>query len=155
MRPPLDPKLSQIDTIVEIYGLIAKSNSVLVWRKISSKNRQHFESIVRKGRVGLQMLLEAAAVSVEQTRRIASSPAPNRIAGRSPAPMAQPEDNKKAKEFRMIKKHPNIHIGLHYREQMQEYAVPNNCNVLAGEDKHRYGIPITLPYLSRYGFLDC
>ncbi|OJD23459.1 hypothetical protein ACJ73_05183 [Blastomyces percursus] len=30
-----------------------------------------------------------------------------------------------------------MHIGLHYVEQIKEYAVSNNCNVLAGEDKHR------------------
>jgi hypothetical protein len=155
MRPPLDPKLSRVDTIVEIYGSIARSNSVLVWRKISPKDRKHFESIVRKARIGLQMLLEAAAVATEQTQRISSqSPALGRISGHRPASLAQSEGNKRANEFRSIKKRPNVHIGLHYSEQMREYALPNNGNVLAGENKHRYTFSIALLHfflLPRHG----
>ncbi|OJD24948.1 hypothetical protein ACJ73_03684 [Blastomyces percursus] len=30
-----------------------------------------------------------------------------------------------------------MHIGVHYIEQIKEYGVANNCNVLIGEDKHR------------------
>ncbi|OJD24752.1 hypothetical protein ACJ73_03883 [Blastomyces percursus] len=44
---------------------------------------------------------------------------------------------KKAKLIWCMKGQPNMHIGLHYVEQIKEYAVSNNCNVLAGEDKHR------------------
>ena len=103
MRPPLDPKLSRVDTIVEIYGSIARSNSVLVWRKISLKDRKQFESIVRRARIGLQMLLEAAAVATEQTQRISSqSSALGRISGHRPASLAQSEGNKRANEFRSM-----------------------------------------------------
>jgi hypothetical protein len=32
---------------------------------------------------------------------------------------------------------PNIHVGIHYPAQADEYGTPANCNVLIGEDKHR------------------
>ena len=44
----------------------------------------------------------------------------------------------KAKVFRTLKGRPNLHIGLHWTDLMAEYAVPSNCNVLMGEQKHRY-----------------
>lgn len=31
-----------------------------------------------------------------------------------------------------------MHVGIHYTEIMDEYALPSNCNVLIGEDKHRW-----------------
>lgn len=55
--------------------------------------------------------------------------------------------NKRAKEFRAIKQRPNVHIGLHYPRLAEEYGVPNNCNVLAGENKHRY-LDIQVHYLN-------
>jgi hypothetical protein len=32
---------------------------------------------------------------------------------------------------------PNLHTALHYPALAEEYAMPANCNVLVGEDKHR------------------
>lgn len=41
-------------------------------------------------------------------------------------------ETKKSKSFLDIKKRLNMHISLHYVAQAREYAVPDNCNVLAG-----------------------
>ncbi|OJD09616.1 hypothetical protein ACJ73_10184 [Blastomyces percursus] len=49
----------------------------------------------------------------------------------------QPFETKMRKELRNMKSHPNVHVGLHYVSQAAEYGLPNNCNVLSGEDKHR------------------
>ncbi|KAF1816368.1 hypothetical protein P152DRAFT_388522 [Eremomyces bilateralis CBS 781.70] len=35
-------------------------------------------------------------------------------------------------------KKPNMHTALHYPQLAEEYAMPSNCNVLVGEDKHRF-----------------
>lgn len=35
------------------------------------------------------------------------------------------------------KERPNIHIGLHYKEDIALYSVPWNNNVFAGESKHK------------------
>ncbi|OXV08563.1 hypothetical protein Egran_03674, partial [Elaphomyces granulatus] len=33
---------------------------------------------------------------------------------------------------------PNVHATVHYVALAEEYAIPANCNVLIGEDKHRH-----------------
>ncbi|EFR03711.1 hypothetical protein MGYG_06708 [Nannizzia gypsea CBS 118893] len=43
----------------------------------------------------------------------------------------------RAKGIQAIKNRPNIHIGIHYLDQIKEYGVANNYSVLVGEDKHR------------------
>jgi hypothetical protein len=32
---------------------------------------------------------------------------------------------------------PNIHVGIHYPAQTDEFGTPANCNGMIGEDKHR------------------
>lgn len=99
---------SPIDAIVQVFANIAKSNSVLVSQKISAEDRINLLDIIQRARLGLQTLLEIAATA-----------------------------SKNPESFRAIKYRPNMHIGIHYPKQANEYAVPNNCNVLAGENKHR------------------
>ena len=42
-----------------------------------------------------------------------------------------------AKTYMNSQKLPNLHTALHYPTLAEEYAMPANCNVLVGEDKHR------------------
>ena len=44
---------------------------------------------------------------------------------------------KQAAAFRNVIARPNIHTALHYEDVAAEYATPNNCTTLSGEDKHR------------------
>ena len=99
---------SPIDEIVRVFAKIAKSNSVLVSKKLSAEDRLKLLDTIQSARLGLQALLEIAAV-----------------ASKDPA------------SFRAMKRRPNMHIAIHYPKQADEYAVPNNSNVLAGEGKHR------------------
>lgn len=41
-------------------------------------------------------------------------------------------------EYRNDQKRPNFHVAMHYPDVMKEYGLPSNCNVLIGEDKHRW-----------------
>ncbi len=43
---------------------------------------------------------------------------------------------KKSVEFYIIKRWSNMHIKLYYIQQVSEYAVSNNYNVLIKKDKH-------------------
>ncbi|GAE00286.1 hypothetical protein CIMG_07785 [Paecilomyces variotii No. 5] len=135
-----------VNSIVEVFAAIAKSKSVLAWKAMSVKDRGHLKDVIVKARKGLQQLLKAAAIAAEelQPARSQSRSQLQLHASRSLSPAmsqilvftSRPIETKKSKEFRAIKKHPNMHIALHYVEQLKEYAVPNNCNVFAGEDKH-------------------
>jgi len=33
---------------------------------------------------------------------------------------------------------PNIHVGIYYPAQTDEFGTPTNCNGMIGEDKHRF-----------------
>ena len=88
---------------------IAKSNSVLVSKKLTQEDRKNLLDIIQNARLGLQALLEVAAAS----------------------------DKRKEAEYRRMKIRPNMHVGIHYPQQAEEYSLPYNSNVLAGENKHR------------------
>ena len=132
------------DIITGVFAAIAKSNSVLVGSSSTDDWRQISET-VKEARSGLQNLLEAAAIAAGR-----SHPGPRRYSAssvdpRSPSPALSQISNRssqpfgsRSKPFRDMQRRPNIHIGLHYEAQARECAVPWNCNVLMGEDKHRY-----------------
>lgn len=100
---------SPIDEIVRVFAQIARSNTVLTSRKLTKEDRKNLLEIIQSARLGLQALLEVAAAS----------------------------DKRKGDEYRRMKIRPNMHIGIHYPKQTQEYAVPNNNNSLPGENHHR------------------
>ena len=56
----------------------------------------------------------------------------------APQDFVTKERTKKAREYKLFQSRPNIHQGLHLADIAFEYGTPNNCNVLLGEDKHRY-----------------
>jgi hypothetical protein len=99
---------SPIDAIVQVFANIAKSNSVLVSKKLSAEDRSNLLEIIQSARLGLQALLEIAATS-----------------------------SKSPESFRAMKHRPNMHIAIHYPKQSDEYGVPNNASSLSGENKHR------------------
>ncbi|OJD09613.1 hypothetical protein ACJ73_10186, partial [Blastomyces percursus] len=139
-----------VDIITGIFADIARSHSVLVSWSIKFSERQELRSIILKARRGVQNLLECAAVAAEEVR-----PARSRSRSQSeclflmlealPKPAksgmtimtSRRVETKISKAFRAMQRRPNMHIGLHYVTQAVEYGLPNNCNVLSGEDKHR------------------
>jgi hypothetical protein len=132
---------SALETIVQVFVAIAKSNTILVSRKICLSDRSNLLPIIRTARQGLQLLLEIAAIATEAvtSRRGRSQLLSEESTSRDMLPGINLETpSKRAKEFRAIKQRPNMHIGLHYPRLAEEYGVPNNSNVLAGENKHRY-----------------
>jgi hypothetical protein len=56
----------------------------------------------------------------------------------APQDFVTKEKTKRAREYKLFQSRPNIHQGLHLADIAFEYGTPNNCNVLLGEDKHRY-----------------
>ncbi|KAL9035485.1 MAG: hypothetical protein Q9180_004837 [Flavoplaca navasiana] len=45
--------------------------------------------------------------------------------------------NKAALTYQKVQSRPNVHVALHFTDVAAEYATPNNCTTLTGEDKHR------------------
>jgi hypothetical protein len=54
---------SPIDAIVQVFANIAKSNSVLVSKKLSAEDSLNLLGTIQSARLGLQALLEIAATS--------------------------------------------------------------------------------------------
>ena len=62
--------------------------------------------------------------------------------GRRPDdPTVQEMTTRKATQYRQWLARPNVHIGLHYVDVMQEYGLPSLMMVLAGEMKHKFTVP--------------
>ena len=114
-------------------------------------------SIVAHGRTRFQSLCKAASKSINlNPRRLAT---PTHSGARTPRSHQNIHDpapaigdlltggglhseercllKKQETQYMMDSKRPNVHVGLHYKEMMDEYGLPSNMNVLIGEDKHR------------------
>ena len=134
---------SKVDIIVTCFASIAKSTTLLMSDRLTAEDRAGFSTTVKNARLLFQNLLETAAqasISNSQSR----SATPNRVeaAIHSAVPLADSGENarvtNKSLEYRQDKGRPNVHIGLHYDAVIEEYGLPTQCNVLIGEDKHRY-----------------
>ena len=44
----------------------------------------------------------------------------------------------KKKDYRNDQNRSNLHTAMHYDFMTKKYSLPNNCNVLINENKHRY-----------------
>lgn len=151
-------QLDVIDKIVEAYAAMGKSNSLILAMSMTPSDRRRLSQYIYDSRSQYQTLCEAAAISCSSR-----SQNPSRSISRSPSVDATSQDaasivesdhsttlndyagastsgmpsSRKSKMFRDWQGRPNVHVGLHYVDVAREYATPNNCNVLIGEDKHQ------------------
>lgn len=132
---------SPLNFIVISFAAIGRSNANLMSDSISVSNRAEFGTRIKLARQYYQQLFEAAAIAASDNPCRSRSVTPQ---SRSATPAVEevqpvaPNEAKLAKEYRQDKQRPNVHIGIHYKELMTEYGLPSNCNVLIGEDKHRW-----------------
>jgi hypothetical protein len=136
--------------IVGSYAAVAKSNSLLMGTSISATDRADFNAIVLQGRQRYQDLCKCASRYVKKVREEQglATPVMGSRAG-TPVGFAKPTKSRTnmAEESQELKEkqqqhlnnthRPNVHVGLHYTEMMDQYGLPSLCNVLIGEDKHR------------------
>jgi hypothetical protein len=144
-----------VDLIVSSFAMIAKCTSLLSSRRISASDRQNVVDIIRSGRGAFQNLFQAAmdaSSANPRTKSLAGAKIRGRQNVRTPTPVGSPVSSRapsadsarsiketvKREEYKRQTKKPNFHIGLHYIDQILEYACSNNCNVLAGEERHKY-----------------
>lgn len=155
---------SPIATIIQVFAAMALVNSIIMSRSMSSSDRRAMNDLILRSREGYQRLCEAACIASSSTRSRSVSLAPSRSP--SPArtipsrpnlsPLFCPTDDvqdegeslplgtvttKKAVEYLAFRGQPNVHVALHHYDMAKEYAIPFNCNILIGEDKHRYVLP--------------
>ena len=124
--------------------------------EISPQDRENFNNIVLRGRKRYQELSRCAANYYNKIRQEEglATPAPESAStSRNPTPaltafkVPSKSRSKAAEESQSLKEkqqqhmknvnRPNVHVGLHYAQIMEEYGLPSLCNVLIGEDKHR------------------
>ena len=134
--------------VVSCYAAFAKSNSILMGNYITQEDRARMEDTIKLGRTQFQALCMAASKSIRLNPRRHATPRSGSATpffGRSSqAPLLSVADDndketlkKQESQYAMDSKRPNVHVGVHYKEMMEEYGVPSNVNVLIGEDKHR------------------
>jgi hypothetical protein len=140
-----------IAQIVKCFAAAATSNCVLMSEHISIRDREKIYQIIMGHRVHLQGLLKMAANSLNadprRSRSRSCSAQPTGETSRSDTtitgPKAQNKRRNMSEEAQVVQtylnymKLPNIHVGIHYPVQTDEFGTPANCNGLIGEDKHR------------------
>ncbi|EFW13347.1 conserved hypothetical protein [Coccidioides posadasii str. Silveira] len=143
----IDPDIPCL-LLAKTFGAIARSNSLLTSQ--TSVGYNELKSVVANARTMLQKVIDATIMAAEAPR--SASRAVWMLRSRQNSPVfnqivTPPTEDisintvsiapKAGKMLHALKHRPNMHIGVHYADQAKEYAVPNNCNVLIGEDKHR------------------
>lgn len=123
------------------FASMAKSNTLLMAESLSPSDRSQFETILKLNRTYYQQLHKAAALACAMNPRSRAGTPVRTARSRSGTPATtQPETepyNAKSEEYRNAAKRPNLHVGLHYPGELDEYGLTSHCNVLIYEDKHR------------------
>ena len=137
--------MGAVQTIISCYRAAARSNTVLMSSSPTDWERTNFEAIVKGARYEYQGLLQIAARAATMNSRLRPASGARSTIPQSPSSVATEsqtaagtEASKRAMQYTNDQKRPNIHTALHYGAVMAEYGMPSNCNVLIGEDKHRY-----------------
>ncbi|KAI1485633.1 hypothetical protein F5X96DRAFT_674446 [Biscogniauxia mediterranea] len=131
-----------VDLVVETCAAIAKSNTVLMGRKVSSTDRENMAAIIHRARFLFNQLCMFAAVGAGSVAgSIAGSVVgtPSRTGRGDPVvDTEEAAESGRSLQYMNDTLRPNIHIGIHYPAFAEEYALPVNCNTLTGENLHRY-----------------
>lgn len=149
-----------VDFVVSAYAALAKSNSVLMGRKITNADRDNMDEIIRRGRDMFTQLNLCASKSALVGSRAGSvvrgsvAPAPSPtpdpgtivVGGASASGTALQAASTEQSKTAAVKRsaqfvsdtlRPNVHMGVHYPLSAHEYALPKNVNTLEGENLHR------------------
>lgn len=161
MSPALS--LNGVDSIVACYAAMAKSNTVVLTQNMRPIDRENMMSLLLQSRKAFQRLYQCAALACSKSFKRGDL----LISSRQTTPgiisdnESEFEDSdlqqlgrseyehlaetfevdggaaKQAEAYRNVMGRPNVHAALHYADVASEYATPNNCTTLSGEDKHR------------------
>ena len=150
--PYSNPMEAPMTQIFKCFAAAATSNCMLMSEHIAIRDREKIHQIIMGHRVHLQNLLKMVANSLNadprRSRSRSCSTQPTRETSRpktitSTGPEAQHKKRNMSEEAQVVQtylnymKLPNIHVGIHYPAQTDEFGTPANCNGMIGEDKHR------------------
>ena len=152
--------------IIQCFADMARSNSALLSRSVSTEKLRDMYRLVLQRCQAFQLLHQAAYEATLRGRRSKSvtqspspAPAPRRLSDALSSKTTTPQESsgtisisefnevtntasqpisKGGLEFHCAQARPNVHIELHYLQQCLEYGTAWNCNMLIGEDKHRF-----------------
>ncbi|KAI0470229.1 hypothetical protein F4859DRAFT_515755 [Xylaria cf. heliscus] len=124
-----------VDFIVAAFTAMAKSATVLMGNSAHQDDYKKLSHLVYAGRNAFNHLCHIAT--------LASSRAGSRAGSvTSRAPTVGPEQPEQQEQPMILymkdTMRPNMHIASHYHDFAAEYAMMVNCNVLTGEDLHRW-----------------
>ena len=132
-----------VDVVVGAYAALAKSNSVLMGRKLSELDRHDMDQIIRSAREKFRVLCVCAATASSRAGSTAREPLglgeggeSSQVASGETRPAVVPFISKAGMELISDTLRPNFHIASHYPRIAKMYAIPKNLNTLAGESYH-------------------
>lgn len=170
LRSVSDP-VTVSQCVVKAFATVAKSTTLLMARSMASSTRETLGKSIKEGRAQFQMLIQFAATAknLDPRSRSVTPRRPSVSQGQGNArgkgkgkaiPLILPsvetesrasspgvgedteQQSKGALEYLNDQRRPNVHTGLHYETTAEEYGFPGICNVLMGEEKHRYSLSL-------------
>jgi hypothetical protein len=149
--------------LIRVFSSLANSNRLHLTTQLKATERTNFAATSKQTRRFWQMLFDAAAVAATANPRTRRTPSRSRMQTRTPTPSAGPrtaatistpitvdtpfptteEIPTEAIHVPAAAKHrsdmgrPNLHIGLHYAQAVEDYGTGNNLTVWVGETKHK------------------
>jgi len=152
---------SVVNYVVRAFAALAKSNSVLMGSRISAEDRQNMREIITRARAMYQQLCVWAIPKGNHPARRDSDSAVSAVStcdssvasevGSALGDTQEQDTMPRYKSKRRGKQtgedlshwatdavRPNVHLGIHYPDFAEEYALPSNVHTLVGEDLHRY-----------------
>ena len=145
--------------VIIAFARVADSNRMLMSHPLSAQRRSEMLPVLDLGRQMFQAMCEAASISSSRGSRPASRAGTPAGLGPAAAGHGNSRGNyqeylgslpalglhddadavqKKSIRYRRDQERPNVHTGRHYPAIIQEYGLAANCNVLVGEQEHKY-----------------
>jgi hypothetical protein len=154
---------SVVKYVVRAFAALAKSNSVLMGSRISAEDRQNMREIITRARAMYQQLCvwaipkgkdknrrarrdsDSAATTCGSSVLSEVGSALHDLHDQEQDTMPRYKSKRRGKQTGEDLSHwaadavrPNVHLGIHYPDFAEEYALPSNIHTLVGEDLHRY-----------------
>lgn len=163
---PPSTTLSPIDQLIQAYGIIAICNTYTCTERYSEpdaihnhilRSREAYQRLIRCAdgacegphrRTNIDgddldqgpenVIEQALNQGGSETEHSASvNEDSNPFQARRLPSTSQRRRRQEQNRYRRLLSLPNVHQGLHYADVVREYAIVMNCNVLAGELKHK------------------
>ncbi|KZZ91982.1 hypothetical protein AAP_03201 [Ascosphaera apis ARSEF 7405] len=123
--------------LVKVFTDIARSNRLLLTWTEEGADAEATMRVVKQARLSVQLLEQSVVAGLRIPSTKGGTAQSSAILTGTATPKRKNKGKDRGEAVDRMRSRPNMHIGLHYGQMIEDYGCANNGNVLLGEDRHR------------------